>query len=119
MTTAKSLRACVEYTYRQDKKASLEHLHAYRGLPISFHRKTVETMKRCAARQNKARYKKPQPCEDDVGLKGENENWVNYFTVMKFFISICFSLYPGPVPRKTQKRARNQENDGINSKKFT
>lgn len=33
---SKSLRACVEYTYKQDKnyKASLEHLHAYRGLPI-------------------------------------------------------------------------------------
>ncbi len=37
---SKSLRACVEYAYRQDKKASLEHLYAYRGLPISFRRKS-------------------------------------------------------------------------------
>lgn len=76
-------------------------------------------MKRCAARQNKAHYKKLQPCEDDVGLKGENKNWVNYFTVMKFFISICFSLYPGPVPRKTEESQEPGRNDGINSKKFT
>ena len=39
---SKSLESCLEYTYRQDKKMSLEHLFAYSGLPISFQRKTLE-----------------------------------------------------------------------------
>ena len=67
---SKTLYSCVEYTYRQDKKATLEHLYAYSGLPISFRRKTVDTMKHRALRQKKARYKNTPPLEDDVGLKG-------------------------------------------------
>ena len=67
---SKTLHSCVEYTYRQDKKATLEHLYAYSGLPISFWRKTVDSMKKCAVRQNKARYLKTKPSEDDIGLKG-------------------------------------------------
>ena len=67
---SKTLHSCVEYTYRQDKKATLEHLYAYSGLPLSFRRKTVDTMKRHAVRQNKARYKRTKPDEDDIGLKG-------------------------------------------------
>ena len=70
---SKSLETCLEFTYRQDKKMTLEHLYAYSGLPISFQRKTTETYKRRAARQNKARRKRlanTTETEDDVGLKG-------------------------------------------------
>ena len=68
---SKTLQSCIEYTYRQDKKASLEHLYAYSGLPISFQRKTIATMKQCVVRQNKARYSKSGVTDDDdVGLKG-------------------------------------------------
>lgn len=67
---SKTLHSCVEYTYRQDKKATLEHLYAYGGLPISFRRKTIDSMKKRADRQNMARYSKAKPSEDDIGLKG-------------------------------------------------
>ena len=70
---SKSLESCLEFTYRQDKKMTLEHLYAYSGLPISFQRKTTETYKQRAARQNKARRKRlanTTETEDDVGLKG-------------------------------------------------
>ena len=52
---------------------TLEHLYAYSGLPISFQRKTTETYKQRAARQNKARRKRlanTTETEDDIGLKG-------------------------------------------------
>ncbi len=48
---SKTLHSCVEFTYRQDKKATFEHLYAYSGLPISFRRKTVDTMRQRAVRQ--------------------------------------------------------------------
>ena len=52
---------------------TLEHLYAYSVLPISFQRKTLDTYKQRAARQNKARRKRLlnlEENEDDVGLKG-------------------------------------------------
>ena len=70
---SKSLESCLEFTYRQDKKMTLEHLYAYNGLPISFQRKTIEMYKQRAVRQNKARRKRlanTTEAEDDVGLKG-------------------------------------------------
>ena len=71
---AKSLEACLEFTYRQDKKTTLEHLYAYSGLPLSFQRFTLEKCKQRASRQNKARYRAGKQNQhedsDDVGLKG-------------------------------------------------
>ena len=70
---SKSFESCLEFTYQQDKKMTLEHLYAYSGLPISFQRKTTETYKQCAARQNKAcrkRLTNTTETEDDIGLKG-------------------------------------------------
>lgn len=70
---SKSLELCLEYTYRQDKKMTLEHLYAYSSLPISFQRKTLEVYKQRAARQNKARRKRMlslKEGEDDIALKG-------------------------------------------------
>ena len=66
---AKTLESCLDFTYRQDKKMTLEHLFIYSGLPIS---KTTETIKNSTVRQNKARRKRilAQVNEDDVGLKG-------------------------------------------------
>ena len=71
----KSLEACLEYTYRQDKKTTLEHLFAYSGLPLSFQRMTLEKSKQRAKRQNKARSKATAAKErsdddDDIGLNG-------------------------------------------------
>ena len=73
---SKSLESCLDLTYRQDKKMSYEHLFVHSGLPISFQKKTVETMKKCALRQNKARCKRilsqaANEDEDDIGLKGD------------------------------------------------
>ena len=67
---SKILHSSVEYTYRQDKKATLKHQFAYGGLPISFRRKTIDSRKKPADRQNKALYLKAKPSEDDIGLKG-------------------------------------------------
>ena len=71
---AKTLESCLDFTYRQDKKMTLEHLFTYSGLPISFQRKTTETIKNSTVRQNKARRKRilaqVNEDEDDVGLKG-------------------------------------------------
>ena len=70
---SKTLESCLEYTYRQDKKMSLEHLFAYSGLPIYFQGKTLEVYKQRAVRQNKARRKRLlnlEESEDDIGLKG-------------------------------------------------
>ena len=70
---SKSLESCLEFTYQQDEKMILEYLYAYRGLLISFQRKTTETYKQCAARQNKACRKRlinTTETEDDIGLKG-------------------------------------------------
>ena len=71
---SKTLEACLEFTYRLDKKTTLEHIYSYSGLPISFQRKTVQSCKQRAARQNKARCKKTYSSatsEDDIGLKGK------------------------------------------------
>lgn len=71
---SKTLEACLEFTYRLDKKTTLEHIYSYNGLPISFQRKTVQSCKERAARQNKARCKKTYSTatsEDDIGLKGK------------------------------------------------
>lgn len=73
---SKALESCLEFTYRQDKKMTLEHLYAYSGLPISFQRKTTDTYKQRALRQNKARRKRLAnitESEDDVGLKGNKQ----------------------------------------------
>ena len=71
---SKSLESCLEFTYRQDKKTTLEHVYAYSGLPLSFQRVTLETCKERAKRQNKARRKAAQKRDshddDDIGLKG-------------------------------------------------
>ena len=70
---SKALESCLEFTYRQDKKMTLEHLFAHSGLPISFQRKTVETYKQRSNRQNIARRKRlasARESEDDVGLNG-------------------------------------------------
>ena len=73
---AKTLEACLEFTYCQDKKTTLEHLYAFTGLLLSYKRCTIEKCKLRAERQNKARCKmtqhksKEQHDEDDVGLKG-------------------------------------------------
>ena len=74
---AKTLEACLEFTYRQDKKMTLEHLYAFTGLPLSYKRCTIEKCKQRAKSQNKARCKKAQhkskeQHDDDVGLKGAN-----------------------------------------------
>lgn len=70
---SKTLEACVDFTYRLDKKATLEHLYAYSGLPLGFQRKTLANCKLRAARQNKARYnKKGEKDEDAVGLRGKS-----------------------------------------------
>ena len=79
---SKSLESCLDLTYRQDKKMTYEHLFVHSGLPISFQKKTVETMKKCALRQNKARCKRilsqANEDEDDIGLKGDTcKNYVN------------------------------------------
>ena len=39
---SKTLEARLEFTYRQDKKTTLEHLYAYSGLPLSFQCKTTD-----------------------------------------------------------------------------
>ena len=60
---------------------TLEHLYAYSGLPISFQRKTTETYKQRAARQNKARRKRlanTTETDDDVGLKGSIIHYNKY-----------------------------------------
>lgn len=77
---SKTLYSCVEFTYRLDKKATFEHLHAYRGLPISFRRNTLVTMRQRAVRQNKARSKPRDDGDDgdDVGLKGRLIKVVQY-----------------------------------------
>ena len=71
---SKSLESCLEFTYRQDKKTTLEHLYAHSGLPLSFQRFTLEKCKQRAQRQKIARIRKQKvSCnqdEDDVGLKG-------------------------------------------------
>ena len=71
---SKTLESCLDFTYRQDKKMTFEHLFVYSGLPISFQKKTVESIKRTTARQNKARRKRilaeVNEDEDDIGLKG-------------------------------------------------
>ena len=68
---------------------TLEHLY---GLLISFRTKIVNTMS-CAARQNKARYKKLQPSENDVGLKDKKWKWLIYHyhvvTQLHLFLSVC------------------------------
>lgn len=72
---SKSLEACLEFTYRQDKKTTLEHLFAYSGLPLSFQRKTTESCRQRALKQNKARSKRVYSAksdEDDIGLKGKD-----------------------------------------------
>ena len=51
---SKTLEACLEFMYRQDKKTTLEHLYAYSGLPLSFQRKTTESCRQRALKQNKA-----------------------------------------------------------------
>ena len=78
---SKSLESCLEFTYRQDKKMTLEHLYAYSGLPISLQRKTTGTYKQRAARQNKARRKRlvnTTETDDDVGLKGSIIHYNKY-----------------------------------------
>ena len=79
---SKFLESCLEFTYRQDKKMTLEHLYAYSsGSPISFQRKTTETYEQRAARQNKARRKRlanTTETDDDVGLKGSVIHYNKY-----------------------------------------
>ena len=82
---SKTLHSCVEFTYRQDKKATFEHLYAYSGLPISFRKKTVDTMRQRAARQNKARYRPKPADDDDIGLKGRVTNIVQHVMLL----SVC------------------------------
>ena len=79
---SKTLHSCVEFTYRQDKKATFEHLYAYSGLPISFRKKTVDTMRQRAARQNKARYRPKPADDDDIGLKGRVTNIVQHVILL-------------------------------------
>ena len=71
---SKTFESCLEYTYRQDKKTTLEHLYASSGLPISYQRKILESCKQRAARQKKARNKAfaiaNKHSEDNIGLKG-------------------------------------------------
>ena len=81
---AKTLEACLEFTYRQDKKTTLEHLYAFSGLPVSFKRFTLE---KCKQRQNLARgkltkEKKTQLLDDDddVGLKGMHNTCMQTLT---------------------------------------
>ena len=78
---SKTLEACLDFSYRQDKKMTYEHLFVgYCSLPISFQRKTVETNKRSSSRQNKDWRKRilTQVNEDNIGLKGKNDYSCNY-----------------------------------------
>ena len=52
---SKTLESCLDFTYRQDKKMTFEHLFVYSGLPISFQKKTVESINQanyCKAKQS-------------------------------------------------------------------
>ncbi len=80
----------MEYTYRQDRQARLEHLYAYRGLPISFsendsHDTRSSSLVRIMLVRN-----------------GEQLSKI-------LFLFVC----TGPVACKTRKRARNEEKQGL------
>ena len=99
---SKTLEACLEFTYRQDKKTTLEHLYSYSWLPLSFQRKTTESCRQRALKQNKARSKRvfsAKTDEDDIGLKGKTctDQYLNCYHVNvglpAFHQRLVISLY--------------------------
>ena len=106
---SKTLQGCLEFTYRLDKKTTLEHIFSYSALPLSFQRKTIESCKNRGARQKKTRYKrgKSAALEDDVGLKGTRSSWNTCVRIpYDTYIVIVILWYIQVLPQVFQKVGR-------------